>query len=294
MTDIPARLIKDLAGAGPVLTDGAWGTQLMAMGLPPGLPAERWNLTEPDRVEAVASSYVEAGSQVILTNTFQGNSLAVSDDFDRENLTEINRVGVEISKRAAAGRSRVFASMGPSGKLLATGTVDAPMLRDAFTEQAEALAAGHPDAIVIETMSDLTEARIALDAAKATRLPVVVCMVFHSGRNRDRTMLGVAPATAAEELTAAGADAVGANCGTGIEAHVPICAALASATHLPIWIKPNAGLPTLEEGRVVYHMTPEEFAAHVDQLVEGGADFVGGCCGTDPDFVAVMARHLAR
>ena len=117
-------------------------------------------------------------------------------------------------------------------------------------------------------------------------------MVFDSGKNRDRTMMGVTPAQAAEELTRIGADAIGANCGTGIEDYIPICASLAAATPLPVWIKPNAGLPELENGEVVYRTTPAEFGAKVPRLLQAGARFVGGCCGTSPEFIEAMRRNL--
>jgi methionine synthase I (cobalamin-dependent) len=285
-------LIGELTAAGPVLTDGAWGTELQSRGLAPGEVADFWNLSHPDRVERVASAYVAAGSRVILTNTFRANRIALAAHPEVERVAEVNRAGVEVSRRAAGGDARVFASIGPCGKLLMTGEVDEAALRDAFSEQAEALAAGGADAIVIETMSDLAEAGIAVGAAKATGLPVVACMVFDSGKKRDRTMMGVTPTQAAEELTRIGADAIGANCGTGIEDYVPVCAGLAAATPLPIWIKPNAGLPELEDGKVVYRTSPAEFAGNVSRLVEAGARFVGGCCGTDPSFIEAMRGAL--
>jgi 5-methyltetrahydrofolate--homocysteine methyltransferase len=288
-----APLIEELIARGPVLLDGAWGTELQARGLAAGEMADFWNLEHPDRVEEVARAYVEAGSQVILTNTFQANRIALERHPGVENVAAVNRAGVEISVRAAQGRARVFASIGPCGKLLMTGDVDEESLRAAFVEQAEALASGGADAIVIETMSDLVEARLAIEAARSTGLPVVACMVFDAGKNRDRTMMGVTPEQAAEELTAAGADVIGANCGIGIEGYIPICSTLAAATIRPIWIKANAGLPELENGQVVYRTTPEEFAGHVSSLVEAGATFVGGCCGTSPQFIAAIREQLA-
>jgi methionine synthase I (cobalamin-dependent) len=287
-----ASPIDELIAAGPVLSDGAWGTELQARGLEAGDVADLWNLTHPDRVEAVARAYVEAGSQVILTNTFRANRIALARYADTDQLGEINRAGVEVSLRAAEGRARVFASIGPSGKLLMTGEVDEDALRSAFSEQAEALASAGPHAIVIETLSDLAEADLALEAARATGLPVVACMTFDSGKKRDRTMMGVTPEQAAEALTRAGADVVGANCGTGIDDYVPICRQLAATTDRPIWIKPNAGIPALEGGEVVYRTTPEEFAAKVGELVEAGACFVGGCCGTNPAFIRAMRGRL--
>jgi 5-methyltetrahydrofolate--homocysteine methyltransferase len=285
-------LIGEMTAAGPVLTDGAWGTEMQARGLAAGETPDFWNLSHPDRVEQVARAYVEAGSQVVLTNTFRANRIALAKHSDVERISEVNRAGVEISRRAAGDRARVFASIGPCGKLLITGEVDEAALHAAFAEQAQALAAGGADAIVVETMSDLAEAGIAVEESKATGLPVVACMVYDSGKNRDRTMMGVSPEQAAEELTRIGADAIGANCGTGVEDYIPICASLAAATPLPIWIKPNAGLPELENGEVVYRTTATEFAANVPKLLEAGARFVGGCCGTNPGFIEAMRREL--
>ena len=287
-----ASLIGGMTAAGPVLTDGAWGTEMQARGLAAGETPDFWNLSHPDRVEQVARAYVDAGSQVVLTNTFRANRIALATYPDVERIAEVNRAGVEISRRAAGDRARVFASIGPCGKLLITGEVDEAALHAAFAEQAQALAAGGADAIVVETMSDLAEAEIAVEEAKATGLPVVACMVFDSGKNRDRTMMGITPEQAAEELTRIGADAIGANCGTGIEDYIPICASLAAATPLPVWIKPNAGLPELENGEVVYRTTPAEFVTKVPSLLEAGARFVGGCCGTSPEFIEAMRREL--
>jgi 5-methyltetrahydrofolate--homocysteine methyltransferase len=278
-------LIEQLAARSPVVTDGAWGTQLQARGLQPGECPDAWNLLAAERVEAVARAYVEAGSQVILTNTFRANRLTLAGHGLAEKTAEINRAGAAISRRAAEGRARVFASIGPSGKLLMTGETTEAELRAAFAEQAQALAEGGAEAILIETMSDLAEARLALEAARETGLAVVVSMVFDSGRNKDRTMMGATPEQAARELTEAGADAVGANCGSGIAAYIPICRRLRAATDRPLWIKPNAGLPELIEGRTVYRTTPEEFASYVPALIEAGASFIGGCCGTGPEFI---------
>jgi len=277
-----------------ILTDGAWGTELQALGLGPDELPDLWNLAHPERVEQVARAYVEAGSEIILTNTFRANRLAAGGRILPPELAEVNRAGVEISRRAAAGRARVFASIGPSGKLLLEGAVTEDELRAAFSEQAEALGASGADGLVIETMSDLTEAAIAVAAAKTTGLVVVACMVFDSGKNRDRTMMGVTPEQAAEALAAAGADVIGANCGNGIAGYVPICARLRAATGLPVWIKPNAGLPELEGGRVVYRTSPEEFARHVPELVGAGADYIGGCCGTNPEFIRAARAALDR
>jgi methionine synthase I (cobalamin-dependent) len=287
-------LIQQLLAQGPVITDGAWGTQLQARGLSLGEFPDAWNLTHPERVAEVARAYVEAGSQIILTNTFGANRIRLGDHAAAGKVSEINRRGVEISLSAAAGRARVFASIGPTGKLLMNGDVTRDGLRDAFAEQASALAKAGADALVVETMSDLEEAVLAIKAARQTGLPVVACMVFDSGKDKDRTMMGTTPEQAAKTLTEAGAEVIGANCGQGIAGFVAIVRRLRAATDRPLWLKPNAGLPSLVDGRAQYSAAPEEFAGYVPQLVELGAAFVGGCCGTRPDFVTAIRRQLSQ
>lgn len=165
-------------------------------------------------------------------------------------------------------------------------------MRVAFEEQIVALAEAGADAIVVETMSDLGEATIAVTIAKETGLPVVACMAYGVGKAADRTIMGVTPEEAAKVLEEAGASAIGANCGTGPGAMLPICKRLRTATNRPLWIKPNAGLPELVDGKAVYKTTPAEFAKAARALVEAGADFVGGCCGTGPDFIQRLAEEL--
>lgn len=254
---------------------------------------EAWNLSHPEKVASVARAYAEAGSQIILTNTFGGNRLRLAGAGLESRVAEINTKGVEHSRKAAAGRALVFASMGPSGKMLLAEEVTLEKLRAAFEEQAVALAEGGADGLVIETMSDLEEAKLAVVAARATGLAVVACLVFDSGKNRDRTVMGLGPEEVAKALTTAGADVIGANCGRGIESFVSICARLKSATDRPIWIKPNAGLPEVVDGRAVYRTTPEQFASYAPALAEAGASFIGGCCGTSPAFVKALRAALS-
>jgi 5-methyltetrahydrofolate--homocysteine methyltransferase len=287
------KLIEQLVRH-PVLTDGAWGTELQARGLAVGEFPDTWNLAQPERVFEVAKAYVAAGSQIILTNTFGSNRLRLEVDGFEGRLREINQQGVEISRRAADGRALVFASIGPTGKLLIEETVSARMLQAAFEEQARALADAGADALVIETMSDLAEARLAVEAARATGLPVVACMVFDSGKDNQQTMMGTTPEQAARSLAEAGADVIGANCGQGIAGFKGICQRLRGATDLPIWIKANAGLPRWVNHRAQYNISPEQFAAVIPDLVKLGANFIGGCCGTTPDFVRAARKVLAR
>jgi methionine synthase I (cobalamin-dependent) len=229
---------------------------------------------------------------VILTNTFRANRIALADAGLETRVREINRAGVEISRRAAADGAYVFASLGPSGRLLAAGDVEEEALREAFAEQAAALAEAGAAALVVETLSDPAEAAIAVSAARETGLPVVACMTFDSGADGDRTMMGTTVEEAMRALVDAGADVVGANCGQGIEGFVALCERIRAVTERPIWIKANAGLPELEGERVVYRTTPEAFGRAAPALVRAGAGFVGGCCGTSPAFVAAIAAAL--
>ena len=233
---------------------------------------------------------------MILTNTFRSNRIALGAHGQDVDVAALNAAGVGISRKAAAGRARVFASVGPSGKMLMSEEVTEAELDGAFAEQCRALAGAGADALLIETMSDLEEARIALRAARTTGLPVIVSMVFDSGKEKDRTMIGSTPEQVAAALGEAGADAIGANCGLGIEGYIPVCARLRKATSLPLWIKPNAGMPVVADGRITYRTTPEEFARGSRDLSLSGADFIGGCCGTTPEFIRAVsaALHAAR
>lgn len=285
-------LLAELIQQAPVLVDGAWGTQLQARGLPSGASPDGWNLTHADLVEEIPRAYVDAGSRIVLTNTFQGNRLTLEAAGLSDRATELNREAAMISKRAAADRAVVFGSIGPSGKMLCMGDVSVDELRDAFAQQAVALADGGADGLVIETMADLEEAKLAVDAAKSTGLPVVACMCFDSGADNDRTMMGITPEQAAEQLQAAGADVIGANCGQGIDGYILIAKRFAAATDLPIWIKANAGIPKLVDGTVVYETTAEHFARRSVELREAGVTFIGGCCGTNPDFIRALNKEL--
>ena len=286
--------LRDWLSNGLLLTDGAWGTELQARGLEVGCVPDTWNLTHADRVESAARSYVEAGSQIIMTNPFRANCITLRDK-TAEELDAINRAGVAISKKAAEGHARVVASIGPTGKLLVSGEVEPEAVAAAFAAQAASLAAAGADALLIETMSEIDEARIAVEAARKTGLPVIASFAFDSGKNKDRTMMGANPETVAAAMVEAGADAVGANCGVGVELAIPICARLHAACDLPIWIKPNAGLPSVEAGAIHYHTSAEFFAAHYAALRDAGASFVGACCGSTPEFIrALVAARSAK
>ncbi len=297
MNDLRKRL-----GEGRVLiTDGATGTELSRRGLPPGVAPEAWNIERPDDVRAVAVAYVAAGADVILTNTFGGTRLKLEKSGLAARTADVNRLGARISKEAAGDRAFVFASVGPTGELLEPlGELTQERALEAFAEQVCALALGGVDGFCIESFSDLAEAKVALLAVREnSTLPVVVSLTFEkgppredSGQARYATMMGVTPEQAARELESAGADAVGANCGVGSAQAVEITRLMKSATELPLWIKPNAGLPTLVGGRTVFPETPEEFAANARKIVRAGARFVGGCCGSTPAHIRAVAASL--
>ena len=194
-----------------------------------------------------------------------------------------------ISRRGA-GEARVFASIGPTGKILMSGEVSADEVTAAFAAQAQALAEAGADGLLVETMSDIEEARLAVEAALPAGLPVIASFAFDSGKNKDRTMMGATPEAVAAAMEEAGAAAVGANCGVGVEGAVAICRRLHAATRLPIWIKPNAGLPTIDNSGLHYTTSADFFASHFAELRDAGASFVGACCGSTPEFIRALVR----
>jgi methionine synthase I (cobalamin-dependent) len=285
-------LLEQLLREKPVITDGAWGTQIQNLGLEAGACPDAWNLENPTAIEKVAASYVEAGSRIILTNTFGASRIMLERHGLSDKAAAINRAGAEISRKAASNKAFVFGSIGPSGKLYFTGEISEQELGDAFEEQAMGLAEGGVHGIVIETISELDEAKIALRAARKTGLPIVVSMVYDSGQEFDRTMMGTTPEEAAINLKNEGADVIGANCGMGMEFILTVTRRLRAATDIPLWIKPNAGLPEVSEGKVIYNTNPALFAAQALNVRAAGADFIGGCCGTSPAFIRELKTTL--
>lgn len=277
----------------PRLSDGAWGTQLHKQGLGVGTLPELWNVDNPDAVEAVAAGYVRAGSDVILTNTFGANRFVLAGHDMSDRAAEFAQAGVAISRKAAGDDAKVFASIGPTGKLVMMGDVPVEELAAAFAEAATAVARGGADAIVLETFNELDEIKIALGAiADACDLPVIASMTFASGPEGTSTMMGNSPADLAAAAVAGGAAAVGANCGSGPDNYVKVAALLREATDLPIWIKPNAGLPELADGETVFRMGADEFASFAPKLIAAGANFVGGCCGTTPEHISAVRQVI--
>ena len=279
-----------------LIADGGWGTELIKHGLRPGEVPEAWNIDRPEAVRSVAASYVEAGADIILTNTFGGNPLKLAKAGEERRSAEMNRLGAEISREAARGSALVFGSIGPTGELVKPlGKVSETEMEESFSEQATALTSGGVDGIVIETMMDLAEAKAALRAAKkGGPLPVVVSMTFNKHRSGYATLMGVRPEQAALELEKAGADVVGANCGAGIDELIEIAHLMRKATLLPIWCKPNAGLPEMVAGGTVYRETPERMASKFKAMAEAGANIIGGCCGTTPAHIRALVLERDR
>ena len=288
---------NDRLNAGEVLVaDGATGTNLQAVGLPPGTSPEEWVFDQPDRIRALQRSFVEAGSDVILTCTFGGTRLRLKESRYADQVSELNRRAVELAREAAGARTLIGGSMGPLGLLLKPfGPVEYAEAVAAYAEQAQALSGGGVDVLVIETHFALEEAQAAVEGARqVSQLPLVVSFSYDRGV---RTMMGVKPAQVAEKFKLLDVAAIGANCGTTLENMDKIVQEYAAAeSGLFIWAKPNAGLPSVDAatGRSVYSVSPEQMGAFAKRYVEIGARIVGGCCGSTPAHVRAIAQAVKQ
>jgi 5-methyltetrahydrofolate--homocysteine methyltransferase len=292
--------LERLATGETILADGAMGTMLQAAGLEKGHAPEEWNLTQPETVLGVHRGYVNAGSEIILTNTFGGTGLRLAKHGLEEKVYELNRRAAELAREAGdtlpprSGQVLVAGSMGPTGEFFPpVGKLTADEAGKAFSEQAKGLADGDVDLLVIETMADLQEVEAAIGGAReSTDLPLVCTMTFDT---KLHTMMGVSPEKAAETLTGWGAVAIGANCGTGPEEVEKVMEQMKEA--LPdavLWAKPNAGVPRLVEGTAVFDATPDLMADYALRFENLGVRIIGGCCGSTPDHIAAMARALGK
>ena len=274
-----------------VILDGGMGTLLQAKGLMPGEAPEMWNLTRPGEIEAVHRAYFEAGTNVVCTNTFGANLLK----YDRKTLAAVISAAVRIARAAAEGRPDRFVALdiGPSGKLLRPlGDLDFEDAVSLFAETVRLGAAAGADLVVIETMNDAYETKAALLAAKENcDLPVIVTNAYGED---GKLMTGATPAAMAAMLEGMGADAIGANCSLGPRQLRGVMEELLRVASVPVVLKPNAGLPRVEEGCTVYDVTPAEFAAEVRELVQRGVRLAGGCCGTTPAHIAALSAELAE
>ena len=278
---------------GIFLFDGGIGTQLQERGLPVGEVPERWNLENPEAVRDVHERYLQAGAQAVTTNSFGGSPHKLKSLSWQDRAYEVNKAAARLAREAAGEHGFVAGSVGPTGALLMMGDIDASAIQAGFETQVTGLADGGADVIIIETMSDLEEATLALRAAKtACRLPVIVSMTFEPGALGFRTMMGIDIPTAVKAIEDEGADVLGTNCGVGIESAIEIVREMRQHTSLPILAEPNAGLPKLVDGKTEYLETPEMMAQKLPELIAAGAQIVGGCCGTTPEHIRAFRKII--
>jgi len=280
--------------AGEILVgDGAIGSMLIAHGLEPGQCPDLITLEAPDVITAIGRQYLEAGAELLTTNTFGASPLKLADYGVDEKTEEINRAAVALLREVAAGKAYVSASCGPSGRILQPyGDTSEEDLYASFERQMGAFA--EADVICVETMSDLREATLAVRAAKAAHpdKPVMATMTFDETPRGFFTIMGTSVAAAAAGLLDAAADVVGSNCGNGLEKMIRIAAEFRAATSSPVLIQSNAGQPVLKEGAVHYPEGPEFFAEHTPEMIAAGASIIGGCCGTTPDHIRAVRKVI--
>lgn len=288
-------LIEALKSGKVLVSDGAWGTMLQERGLQPGECPELWNLTHRSDVFNVAKGYADAGADMILTNSFGGSPVKLAHYDLQGRAAELNEAAAAISREAAGGSRFVLGSIGPTGEMLMMGQVSEEVVYDGFRMQAAALKKGGVDAIIVETMSAIDEATIAIRAAKdATGLEVICTFTFdRTVTGEYRTMMGVSPAEMAKAVKAAGASIIGANCGNGFDQMIDVVREIRKADQTtPLLVHANAGLPVIEDGKLIYTETPEIVAVKARKLAESGANIIGGCCGTTPAHIRALVREL--
>lgn len=283
--------LQDLFQKGPIILDGATGSNLMAKGMPMGVCPEDWIYHHKEAIVSLQKAYAEAGTQILYAPTFTANRIKLAEYDMEDRLEELNRAMVRYSREAAGDRAFVAGDLTMTGRqLYPVGDLMFEDLVDVYKEQVRAILKEGVDLFVIETMMSLQECRAALLAVKETcDLPVMISLTY----NEDgRTLYGTSPEIAMVVLEHMGADIVGVNCSTGPLAMIPLVKAMLPYADVPIMVKPNAGMPELENGETVYKMTPEEFADACEQLVDAGASVVGGCCGTRPDHIKALADRM--
>jgi 5-methyltetrahydrofolate--homocysteine methyltransferase len=276
-----------------LILDGAMGTQLFAAGLGGDCP-EVWNVQKPDAVTAIHRAYIDAGTQVVLTNTFGATEWKLAKSGHADDQERLCRAATENALRAAEDRAWVLGDVGPTGELPEPfGLHSLDDFEDEFMGQIVALVAAGVHGILVESMMSSAEAEAAVRAAKrCCGLPVIGSMTYAAGKQGYRTMMGETVAECTEKLLAAGADAVGANCGLGAGQMVDVVREIRAVTDGPVWAKPNAGQAKLVDGQTVFDEPSETWAAKVPEILAAGANLVGGCCGTTPEHIARACELL--
>jgi 5-methyltetrahydrofolate--homocysteine methyltransferase len=289
-------ILERIAQGEVLLSDGALGTFLIAKGLASGECPESWCISHPNAVKEIAQAYIDAGSDIVETNSFGGSSLRLKAEGLSEKATEFNRAAAALVKQVMGDKGYVAGSVGPTSLFMKGegGKATAEEVYASFKEQAIALAEGGADVICIETQFSMLEAKQAIKAAKEnTNLPVICTFTFEAKPRGFFTMTGVTPARAAKEAAEAGADIVGANCGNGIDNMIEIARQMRAAEpNIPILIQPNAGLPKIVDGKTTYIETPGSLASRIPELIAAGANIIGGCCGTTPEHIKAIAKFV--
>jgi 5-methyltetrahydrofolate--homocysteine methyltransferase len=278
-----------------LLSDGAMGTMLFKQGVGPGDCPEAVALERPEVLTEIARAYLDAGSDMVQTNTFGGSPAKLAHYGLAEQTEAINRAAVEAARAAVGDRAHVLASVGPSGQILKPyGDADPEQLRAGFVRQIKALVEAGADGVVVETMTDIEEACLAVSAARevSTELPLLATMTFDSTPRGFFTIMGVKVQTACTRLKEAGADLLGANCGNGIDKMVELACAFSNHSELPLVIQSNAGLPELVNGEPTYSESPDFMAARVPRLLAAGVNVIGGCCGTTPYHITALRKAI--
>lgn len=288
-----SKLTNFLAGPGILVADGATGTQLQKAGLKPGASPEHWNLENPDAIRALHRGYIEAGANVVLTNTFGGTRFRLARHGLEGQVREINEAAAKLAREAAGDSVFVFGDIGPSGELLKPlGKLTYEEAVAGFAEQAEGLLAGSVDAILIETMSDINEAKAAIQGVRQVG-PDIPLLVTFSFDTHGRTMMGTKPEKVAKEIWALGVAAIGANCGrTLTETLTAIEQMRAAVPEAVLMAKPNAGLPRASGGDMVYDVAPDVMAEYARQFAAQNVKIFGGCCGSAPEHIRAIAGAL--
>ena len=286
-------LLQRLALGEVVVSDGATGTYLQANGLEPGGCPEEFNASRPDLIRRMEAEYFEAGSDMVLTASFGGSRFMLKKYGYESRVEELNRLAVENARSVAPAGRYVVGSVGPTGELLESnaGTTPDREVYDAFVEQIAAL--DKADAVDIETMISAEEAVLAVTAAKQhTNLVVMSTLMFDKGPRGWFTMMGDTPEVGIKKLLDAGADVVGANCGSGIDRMVELAQLIREATDGYLLVHSNAGFPSIIKGQIVYPETPEDMARGFQALADVGVNIIGGCCGTTPDHIRALSETV--